>query len=63
MESDIGMKKLVVIFGLLGLTACGADGPPIKPSIGTTVSVGTNGISARSRATITSGPVNVGIKL
>lgn len=25
------MKALIILVGLVGLTACGADGPPLRP--------------------------------
>jgi hypothetical protein len=54
------MKAIAVIAGLALLSACGADGPPITPSINTTVSVGSEGVRTSTGVTLSSGPVTVG---
>lgn len=54
------MKAITVIASLALLSACGADGPPITPSINTTVSVGTEGVRTSTGVTLSSGPVTMG---
>jgi hypothetical protein len=55
------MIRVALIISFLALAACGADGPPIKPSMNTTVSVGSDGISTSTGVTVKSGPVTVGV--
>ena len=54
------MKTVTLIAGFAFLTACGADGPPITPSVNTTVSVGSEGVRTSTGVTVRSGPVTVG---
>ncbi len=54
------MKAVMLIAGLAVLSACGADGPPITPSVNTTVSVGTEGVRTSTGVSVRSGPVTVG---
>ncbi|PRY74110.1 hypothetical protein [Marivita geojedonensis] len=54
------MKIVLLFVGLTALTACGADGPPITPSVNTTVSVGSEGVRTSTGVSVTSGPVTVG---
>ncbi len=54
------MKTITLMVGLVLLTACGADGPPITPSVNATVSVGTEGVRTSTGVTVQSGPVTVG---
>ncbi|MEN8660444.1 hypothetical protein [Marivita sp.] len=54
------MKTAALITGLVVLAACGADGPPITPSVNTTVSVGSAGVQTSTGVTVRSGPVTVG---
>ena len=54
------MKTLVLIAGLALLSACGADGPPITPSINTTVAVGSEGVRTSTGVTVRTGPMTVG---
>jgi len=55
------MIRLTLIVSLFALVACGADGPPIRPSISTTVSAGSGGIDTSTGVTVQSGPVSVGV--
>jgi hypothetical protein len=55
--------RLLVLIALTALAACGADGPPLRPSLNTSVSVGTNGISTSTTASVRKGPVSVGLDL
>jgi hypothetical protein len=54
------MRTITLIVGLALLAACGADGPPITPSINTTVSVGSEGIRTYTGVSVRSGPITVG---
>ncbi len=54
------MKRLFAVISLAALTACGADGEPIKPSMSTNVGVGTNGVSASTGVRVGKGPFSVG---
>ncbi len=54
------MRTTTLIVGLALLAACGADGPPITPSINTTVSVGSEGVRTSTGVSVRSGPVTVG---
>ncbi|WP_416883852.1 hypothetical protein [Marivita sp.] len=54
------MRPITLIVGLTLLAACGADGPPITPSINTTVSVGSEGVRTSTGVSVRSGPVTVG---
>ncbi len=55
------MIRASLVVSLFALVACGADGPPIRPSVNTTVSVGSDGISTSTGVTVKSGPVTVGV--
>ena len=54
------MRTITLIVGLALLAACGADGPPITPSINTTVSVGSEGIRTYTGVSVRAGPITVG---
>jgi predicted small lipoprotein YifL len=54
------MIRAALIIAFFALTACGADGPPITPSVNTTVSVGSEGVRTSTGVTINRGPVTVG---
>ena len=54
------MRPGLLVVALLLLAACGADGPPITPSMNTTVSIGTDGLHTSTGVTVRSGPVTVG---
>lgn len=55
------MKTVLLITPLLALAACGADGPPIRPSVSTTVSVGSDGIETSTGVILNRGNVTVGV--
>lgn len=57
------MNRLFLLLVTAGLAACGVDGAPIRPSLDTTISVTPNGVTVTPQATVTSGPVTVGVKL
>ena len=54
------MIRAALIIAVFALTACGADGPPITPSVNTTVSVGSDGVRTSTGVTLKRGPVMVG---
>ncbi len=56
------MKRFIVL-AALGLSACGADGPPFVPTASTSVSVGTNGVSTSTSVGASNGTVSVGLTL
>ena len=58
------MKNLsLMILVVVGLTACGADGEPIRPTAGVGVSVGTGGVSVGGSVGASIGNVTVGVGL
>ena len=54
------MIRAALTLAVFALTACGADGPPITPSVNTTVSVGSDGVRTSTGVTLNRGPVTVG---
>ena len=56
------MIRAVLMSSILALAACGADGPPLKPSVNTTVSVGSGGVHTSTGVSVRSGPVTVGAR-
>jgi hypothetical protein len=56
------MIRFVVILGLVTLAGCGADGPPITPSLSSSVSVGTDGLNSSTGVSVSTGPVTVGAR-
>lgn len=56
------MTRAALILAVVALTGCGADGPPITPSVNTTVSVGSEGVRTSTGVTVSSGPVTVGAR-
>jgi hypothetical protein len=56
------MIRFVVILGLVTLAGCGADGPPITPSLNSSVSVGTDGLNSSTGVSVSTGPVTVGAR-
>ena len=57
------MKPLALMAALALLAACGADGEPIRPTVNTSVSVGSGGVSTSTSVGVQSGPVSVRIGL
>ena len=55
------MIRAALIVSLFAVAACGADGEPVRPSVSTTVSVGTDGIKTSTGVTVRKGPVTVGV--
>jgi hypothetical protein len=56
------MKTVTLIAGFALLAACGADGPPITPSLNTTMSVGSDGLHSSTGVSVRSGPVTLGAR-
>jgi hypothetical protein len=54
------MKAAILLVGFLAFAGCGADGPPVTPSVNTTVSVGSEGVRTSTGVTVQSGPITVG---
>ena len=54
------MIRGALILAVFALAACGADGPPITPSVNTTVSVGSEGVRTSTGVTLKRGPVTMG---
>ncbi|WP_299848263.1 hypothetical protein [uncultured Roseovarius sp.] len=57
------MRVVVFLMTFGALTACGADGEPIRPSLSTTVGVGSSGTHVRTHASAGRGNWNVGVGL
>ncbi len=57
------MKKIVLVLGLMGLAACGADGAPFTPTANVGLSVGSNGVSTSTSVGASNGTVSVGLNL
>ena len=55
------MRWILVAATLAGLAGCGADGPPVRPSLSTTVSAGSGGVSAGVSTGVRVGAVNLGV--
>jgi|AntRauTorcE11897_2_1112592.scaffolds.fasta_scaffold172613_2 hypothetical protein len=49
------------VIGLLLLGACGVDGPPVRPSLGATIGVGSHGVHTSVHTGARVGGVNVGV--
>lgn len=54
------MIRAAFFVGIFVLSACGADGPPIRPSMTANVSLGSDGISTSTGITLERGPVTIG---
>ena len=55
--------KFVALAALLALAACGADGPPIRPSANIGLNIGPDGIATQASAALTSGIFSLGLNL
>ena len=53
------MRLVIAIATLFGLAACGVDGPPVRPSVTSTVGTSANGNSASVTNDWISGNVSV----
>lgn len=57
------MRVLVAFLVLLGVAACGADDPPIRPTANVGVSIGPNGITPNASVGARRGILSVGLNL
>lgn len=57
------MRVLAILLSLGVLAGCGADGEPIRPSVTTTVGVGTNGTHASTHVSASRGKWTLGVGL
>ena len=57
------MKWVGLVTMCAGLAGCGADGEPVKPTLNTSVSVGTDGVSASTGVGLRKGPLSIGLSL
>jgi predicted small lipoprotein YifL len=55
--------RIAALLGLLALAACGADGPPMRPSAGVGASVGSDGTDLDGPFGLTDGTFSVGLGL
>ena len=55
------MTRLIAILALGVLTACGADGEPIQPSMNTNIGVGPGGVSGSTGLTLKKGNLSLGL--
>lgn len=51
------MRLMVLVFAILGLVACGADGDPIRPTANAGVSISSGGIYPSASIGVRSGPL------
>ena len=57
------MKHLIWIAALGALSACGADGEPITPSLNAGVTIGSGGVSTNASVGVSQGPVSIRLGL
>jgi len=55
------MRWILTTLALAALAGCGADGPPVRPSLSTTVSAGTHGVSGGVRTGLRIGGVDIDV--
>ena len=55
--------RILAVLGLLALAACGADGPPMRPSASLGVGVGSEGVAFGGAFGASNGTVSVGLGL
>lgn len=54
------MKRIALILTVAGLTACGADGEPLRPYANVGLNVGTGGVSTSTNLGASNGSVSLG---
>ncbi|UXX85021.1 lipoprotein [Roseovarius pelagicus] len=57
------MRTVVCAVALVALAACGVDGPPERPTVATTttVGVGDSGVNTGTKVSVFSGKVTMGV--
>ena len=53
--------RILVMTAILALAGCGVEGDPVRPSLTTTVSAGSGGVSAGVRTGVRVGAANLGV--
>ena len=53
--------RLMLLAGLIGLAACGANGEPVRPSVNAGVSVSNSGVHTSTSVGFNLGGVNVAL--
>lgn len=53
------MKRIMSLIVLLTIGGCGVDGEPIRPSMATTIGVGSSGVQTSTSVSASSGNVTV----
>ena len=56
-------KTIITLCALTFVAACGADGPPMRPTANAGVSIGTGGVSTNVGVGATNGTFSVGLSL
>jgi len=49
------------LLAMIVLAGCGADGDPVRPELGSTMSIGSDGVSMSSSLLVRQGPVAIGL--
>lgn len=52
-------KWMVVVLGLGFLSACGADGEPVQPTLNAGISVGSGGVHVGGGVGVYTGPISI----
>ncbi|MGB7241383.1 MAG: hypothetical protein WBC93_04750 [Sulfitobacter sp.] len=53
------MTRAIAILALATLTACGADGEPVRPSVNGSVSVSNHGVHTGASVGLSKGPLSI----
>ncbi len=57
------MSRVALLLTLLTLAACGADGPPVRPTLNAGVSLGPGGVATAASVGVKAGNVAIHIGL
>ncbi|MEL6119579.1 MAG: argininosuccinate lyase [Pseudomonadota bacterium] len=57
------MKCVIAVLCLAVLTACGADGEPVQPTMNTGIGITPDGVKVRTGVGVKAGLVNLGLGL
>ncbi|MEP3846220.1 MAG: hypothetical protein ABJM43_12860 [Paracoccaceae bacterium] len=55
------MKRSIALLAFLTLTACGADGEPVKPTANLNIGVGSNGVHTGASIGLRKGPLGISL--